>query len=154
MHRYPYVANSWIVSPLVIWICCNSPKLLHRPKVQKARSMTWTTDIMTDLSSSLEEARRLLFIISITLRTIDRQSNAIGGSRAMYFVMWQHETLVSLYGACYCRRSLKQIKKCSPRSNYQVKLIGYILWSFSNRRREKAVVQGLKQARCDHAMLS
>jgi hypothetical protein len=37
--------------------------------------MTWTTDIMTDLSSSLEEARRLLFIISITLRTIDRQSN-------------------------------------------------------------------------------
>jgi hypothetical protein len=30
---------------------------------------------MTDLSSSLEEARGLLFIIAITLRTIDRQSN-------------------------------------------------------------------------------
>jgi hypothetical protein len=51
------------------------PYLLYRPKVQKARSMTWATDIVTDLSSSLEKARRLLFIISITLRNIDRQSN-------------------------------------------------------------------------------
>jgi hypothetical protein len=80
MTLLPDVCGKQLNGLLVTWIEFTEMVLLdvtrlYRPKVQKARSITWTRDIMTDLSSSLEEARRLLFIISITRRTIDRQSN-------------------------------------------------------------------------------